>query len=70
MVAPQTQLGCGVVVLFCGLQVWKRQDIGKKEEQYDLLSTFQAEPKGKELNDVFQNKPEEIDPSKPWWANL
>lgn len=52
------------------LQVWKRQDIGKKEEQYELLATFPAEPKGKELNNVFQNKPEEVDPNKPWWANL
>lgn len=55
----------------CGLQVWKRQDIGKKEEQYELLGAFPAEPKGKELNNCFLNKPEEVlDTSKPWWANL
>ena len=57
-------------MLFCCFQVWKRQDIGRKEEQYELLANFPAEPQGKELNDVFKNKPVEVDPNKPWWANL
>ncbi|KAL3145428.1 hypothetical protein ABBQ38_001673 [Trebouxia sp. C0009 RCD-2024] len=51
-------------------QVWKRQDIGKQEEQYELLASFPAEPQSKELNDCFKNKPVEVDPKKPWWANL
>ena len=51
-------------------QVWKREDIGKKEERYDHLASFPAEPQGKQLNDCFKNKPAEVDPSKPWWANL
>lgn len=51
-------------------EVWKREDIGKKEERYDHLASFPAEPQGKQLNDCFKNKPAEVDPSKPWWANL
>lgn len=51
-------------------EVWKREDIGKKEEKYDLVASFPAEPQGKQLNDAFKNRPTEVDPSKPWWANL
>ena len=44
--------------------------MGKKDEKYELLNTFAAEPRGKELTQEFQNKPKAADNSKPFWASL
>ena len=51
-------------------QVWKRHDLGKKKERYELINSFPTEPRGKVLTEAFKDKSKEVDNSKPYWANL
>ena len=51
-------------------EVWRRFDLGKKEERFDLVGTFESEPSGQLLSNCFKNKPADTDSDKPWWAKL
>lgn len=52
------------------LQVWRRHDLGKKKEKYELVESFPTEPRAKALTEAFQDKPKAVDTSKPFWASL
>ncbi len=49
----------------CVLQVFKRVDITKREEEYQLIGTFDKEPDGSILTPLFSGRPQGV--QKPWW---
>ena len=46
-------------------QVFKRVDITKREEEYQLIGTFDKEPDGSVLTPLFSGRPQGA--QKPWW---
>ena len=49
----------------CVLQVFKRVDITRREEEYQLIGTFDKEPDGSILTPLFSGRPQGV--QKPWW---
>lgn len=45
-------------------QVYKRVEVGRREEEYQLVGEFDAEPDGSQLTPLFRAKQEA---SGAWW---
>lgn len=48
------------------LQVFKRVDITSREEEYQLIGSFDKEPDGSVLTPLFSGQPQ--GGKKPWWS--
>ena len=46
-------------------QVFKRVDTGRREEEYQLIGSFDEEPDGSKLTPLFSGQPQGV--LKPWW---
>ena len=47
------------------LLVFQRVDVGRREEEYQLIGSFDEEPDGSKLTPLFSGQPQGV--SKPWW---
>ena len=48
------------------VQVYKRRDLGKRQEIYQPVGVFDHEPNGAEITACFRPKPEK--PAGFWWS--
>ena len=48
------------------LQAFKRVDTGRREEEYQLIGSFEEEPDGRVLTPLFSGQPQGV--KKPWWS--
>ena len=45
--------------------MFKRVDVGRREEEYQLIGSFDSEPDGSILTPLFLGQPQGV--QKPWW---
>lgn len=55
------------------LQVFRRADTGRKQEEYQLLGTYELEPSSGEITKLFQDnqrqREQESRAGKAWWQS-
>lgn len=55
------------------MQVFRRADVGRKQEEYQLLGTYELEPSSGEITQLFQDnqrqREQESRAGKAWWQS-
>ena len=56
-----------------GFQVYRRADVGRKQEEYQLLGTYELEPSSGEITKLFQDNQKQREQQsragKAWWQS-